>query len=254
MLDSICGQSCKDWQHIVVDGGSTDKTLEILQRRAKSDPRITLLNRPGSSLYEALFEGFDAAPADCLLAWLNCDDLFTPWTLSQAVRLMSPPSGPGWISGLPALWDRDGALRAVQATAWRPRSAILNGWFHDEFLGCLQQETMFFRKSLVLGLTGAERNQILSQKVAGDFALWRAFARQAPLVTVPLLLGGFRVHGENRSIRQSELYSDEVRALGGRAPPRWLARHLRTIFEMSSSAANVGAFRKSALDLHGDLP
>lgn len=253
-LDSIQSQSYQDWRHVIVDGGSTDETLEILQRRAELDSRITLINCPGSSLYEAMMVGFDTAPENSLLGWLNCDDLYTPWAMSAAVRLMAAPAGPVWISGLPALWDRYGALQALQATAWRPRGAIRRGWFHDGFLGCLQQETMFFRKSLISGLTETERREILSQKLAGDFALWRAFARQAPLVIVPLLLGGFRVHDENRSIRQSELYASEVRALGGGAPPVWLAQRLRTLFEMLSSAANVRAFRKAAHELHRAAP
>lgn len=254
MLDSIQRQPHTGWRHIVVDGASTDGTLEILQRRADGDPRLTVLSRPGSSLYEALLEGFGAAGPEDLIGWLNADDLYTPWALSEAVRLMTGPGAPAWISGLPALWDAEGTLRAMHATAWRPRGAIRRGWFNDGFLGCLQQETMFFRKSLIDGLTDAERGLVLSQKLAGDFVLWRAFARQAPLVTFPLLLGGFRVHGNNRSIRQAELYAQEVRALGGAMPPQWLARPLRTLFEMASSAANVRAFRRAAHDLHGALP
>lgn len=252
-LDSIGRQSHQDWRHVFIDGGSTDGTIEILRRRAEQDMRVSVIERQGSSLYEALFDGFNAVDPDSIVGWLNADDLYAPWALAAVFRLMSTPCGPLWLSGLPALWDCDGELRSIQATAWRPRAAIRRGWFHDGFLGCLQQETIFFRKSLIDGLHPDERATVIKQKLAGDFALWKAFARQSSVVTVPLLLGGFRAHGKNRSVRESDLYSCEIRALNAPTPPAWLARRVRTFFELISSAANVYAFRRAAHNLHEDM-
>ncbi|WP_439619576.1 glycosyltransferase [Hyphomonas sp.] len=249
-LDSVEAQSYPDWQHFVMDGGSTDGTLEILERRAAQEPRLTYVSRPDDGQYDALLAGFDQA-ADGLIGWLNADDIYAPWAVEEAVRNAKGDNAPRWISGLPALWDAAGCLRAIHATAWRPRSAIRKGYFHDDFLGCLQQEAIFFHTSLFQDLTEAERECVRSQRLAGDFALWRAFAERSPLVTLPVVLGGFRVHAHNRSVRQTEAYQAEIRALGGPMPARWLARRLRTAFELVSSARNVWAFRKAALELSG---
>tara|TARA_R110001606_G_scaffold102807_5_gene225416 strand:- start:13815 stop:14633 length:819 start_codon:yes stop_codon:yes gene_type:complete len=248
-IDSVQAQSHQDWRHIVMDGASADGTLEILERRAAADPRLTFVSTRDSGQYDALLAGFDLAE-EGVLGWLNADDLYAPWAFTEVVRNMSGPSAPKWISGLPALWDASGRMRAVQATAWRPRSAIRKGYFHDGLLGCLQQESMFFHTSLFRDLTQAERDLVHAQRLAGDYALWRAFAEKAALVTIPVVLGGFRVHGQNRSIQQAPSYMDEVGALGGPVPPPWLARRLRTAFETFSSARNVWSFRRAARELH----
>lgn len=248
-MDSVRLQSYPAWRHIIVDGGSTDGTLEIVLRRAAAEPRVLLSQGRDTGIYDALLKGFSQAQ-EGILGWLNADDLLTPWAFSSVVRIMTAEDAPKWISGMPALWDETGELRAVQALAWRPRAAILRGWCHDGFLGCLQQESMFFRSEMVHRLSQGEIAEIRAQRLAGDFAMWRAFARQSPLTAVPVLLGGFRTHGQNRSIRMAELYAEEIKALGAPTPPIWLAKRLRTVFELLSSASNVWAFRRAARSLH----
>lgn len=248
-LDSVTRQGHSDWRHIVMDGGSTDATLDILARRAADEPRLTFSSRPDDGIYDALLDGFERAD-EGILGWLNSDDLLTPWAMSSAVRAIDKPAGPDWISGLPAIWDSNGELRGMQALGWRPRAAILRGWCHDGFLGCLQQESMFFRTSLFNKLTKEERERIRAQRLAGDFALWRAFSRHSGVTALPQPLGGFRVHGANLSTVHAKLYAEEVKALGGQAPPAWLAKRMRTAFEAVSSASNVWAFRRAMRTLH----
>ena len=66
-----------DFEHIVVDGGSTDDTKDIAEREGIS--KFFTLN--GSSMYEAIDFGFQQSSGE-ILCWLNSDDLFVPDTVN----------------------------------------------------------------------------------------------------------------------------------------------------------------------------
>ena len=67
---SVLSQTCADVEHIVVDGGSTDGTLAVLQEY----PDVKVISRPGSGLYEALNLGIEASRGK-IVGQLNGDDL-----------------------------------------------------------------------------------------------------------------------------------------------------------------------------------
>lgn len=246
-LESLSRQSHQDWRLVILDAESTDGTLALVRDAASSDNRIEVRSASDAGQYDALLKGI--AETDCdIIGWLNADDLYPPWALAEAARVFEQRSA-DWITGLPGLWDEEGRLRTLYPVAGRIRRLIEQGWYHDGLLGCLQQECMFFRKRLVDGLTAGERGAILSHKLAGDFALWRAFARQADLISVPTVLGGFRRHGANRSLSGATGYADEVRALGGKTFPGWLARRLRSFHDYKSAIRTMKAARRAAHDL-----
>lgn len=249
-LASVRGQSHESWRLIVMDGGSTDGSLDIARRHAAGDSRIEVRTAQDAGMYDALRRGFDAeASGSDLLAWLNADDLYTPWSFAEAVRAVD--AGAQWVTGLPALWDEAGALRCVMPRGVHGRRWIRDGWAHDGFLGAIQQESTFFTSSLYLSLNEGERDTFASQKLAGDFHLWRCFARRTALVGVPSVLGGFRLHGRNQSRMRSWEYAAEVRALGGVTPPVFLARLIRRVSDRAGAWAALRAFGRAAhrLDL-----
>lgn len=76
-IESILSQDCKDWEHWVIDGGSTDGTLELL----KQYPHIKYISERDSGLYEAMNKGVARAAGEILLM-LNSDDCLTPGALT----------------------------------------------------------------------------------------------------------------------------------------------------------------------------
>jgi glycosyltransferase involved in cell wall biosynthesis len=72
-LDAIADQTYTDIEHIVVDGGSTDRTLEILRESRR--PIDVLLSGPDSGIYDALNKGIEASTGD-VLGFLHADDVF----------------------------------------------------------------------------------------------------------------------------------------------------------------------------------
>ena len=88
-----------------------------------------------------------------------------------------------------------------------PKEWIANGWYRSHLAGFLQQESMFWRKSLWEKAGGLN----LSLSLAADFELWTRFAKHAELVAVSVPLAAFRfLPGEQRSSLERDGYEHEA--------------------------------------------
>ncbi len=242
-LQSITSQTHQDWEYIAVDGGSTDKTVFIVEEIARSDPRIRVVSFPGSGIYDAIFRGFEEAQGD-VLCWLNADDEYMPWTFSMVLNKLED-STVNWVTGFPGSWDVEGNLLFVRSYGWYPQNFIRRGFFHGDFLGFLQAESMFFRKSAFEGLSDEAKWSVLSTELAGDYYFWRALSENNKLRVIPALLGGFRTHGGNRSIisrdeYMQEVYEGDVIKLNPR-----LGRHIGRLFQIVSTGLSFFTVQKA---------
>jgi len=228
-VNSVLAQSYNNWDYTIIDAGSSDGSYERALEFARYEPRITVIQRPGEPLYQSILYGLGQARGK-FLAWLNADDLYTPWAFAALANFTDAHRHARWVTGLPGCWDRDGTLRFVRASAWYPRAFIRRGMFHLHALGFLQQESMFFARSLFEELTDEERREIRAQKLAGDFLLWKRFAAHAPLQVAPTVLGGFRRHGANQSVIGMGNYMAELRAIGAWTPPHFIGALARKAY------------------------
>ena len=87
-----------------------------------------------------------------------------------------------------------------------PRDYIRNGWFRESLAGYLQQESMFWRRSLWQKVSGLN----LDYKYAADFDLWTRFAQHASLYSVAIPLALFRKHPQQKSAVGRDKYKSEV--------------------------------------------
>jgi glycosyltransferase involved in cell wall biosynthesis len=81
---SVRGQTYPSIEHIVVDGGSTDGTLELLARYEGSYP-LRWLSGPDLGMYPAINKGLRLASGE-IHGYLNSDDLYFPWTISVVTQ------------------------------------------------------------------------------------------------------------------------------------------------------------------------
>lgn len=226
-IGSIRRQTFTDFEHIIVDGGSRDGSIEIAEKAAAEDDRVRVVVKPGLGQYAAVAYGFEEARGH-VLGWLNADDLYLPWAF-DVVCAFCTRTGADWVTGLPSCWDAEGRLRFIRPDPWRPRGLIRRGWAHKDLLGFIQQESTFFTATLYRQLPLAERQAFAEARFAGDFILWKAMAASADLRIVPSLLAGFRRHGSNRSTIGLEEYMAEARAAGAADLPKPLVALMRAL-------------------------
>jgi glycosyltransferase involved in cell wall biosynthesis len=216
---SVVAQDYPRLEYIFVDGASTDDTLAIARRYA--DRIAVLISEPDAGQYDGIRKGFGVSTGE-IMAWLNADDVYFPWTLSVVGEIFGQFPDVDWIIGTPGYMNSRGQCTRVSGNAGAayPREYIRNGWFRPALAGYLQQESMFWRRRLWDRAGGLN----LDLGYAADFDLWRRFAEHAELhsVTAPLAL--FRQRpGEQRSSAGSVSYEAEVRKLCERLkpPPRY---------------------------------
>lgn len=189
-VQSVDSQRYDNIEHIIVDGGSTDDTVEILTSQ-EDEFDYQWISEPDDGMYDAIEKGFSMATGD-IYGWLNADDMYLPWTVELVVETIAPPDVK-WVTGVPAYWDAEGRLTKVAPI--RPyynRTWLQRGWYHGRSLGFVQQEGTFWTADLWSTAGGFPD----SVRLAGDYYLWKQFAEHAELHTVPTVLAGFRKHPE----------------------------------------------------------
>lgn len=236
-LESVRAQTDPDWAHYLVDGGSTDGTLDIIARAVATDPRRRLVTGQDRGLYDAVFKGFERAYADgelqpeTICGWLGSDDLMMPWAVAT-LRERFEETHAEWMAAVPTIWDHEGRLALVLRPNWYPRQLIRAGLFNPRILGGIQQESTFFTYSLLARLPTDTVEAIRAARLAGDSFLWRAFARYAELVPIPATVAGYRKHGGNLTTIEEDRYYQEIRDSGIWIPPAWLGRTLRRGYQL----------------------
>ena len=82
-LESVHAQTYHPIEHVVIDGGSTDGTVEIL-RRAAAAGRLSYVSEDDRGMYDAINKGLARTTGE-ILAYLNSDDAWFPWAVETVV-------------------------------------------------------------------------------------------------------------------------------------------------------------------------
>lgn len=183
----------------VQDGGSTDRTLEIVKdwsRKVKESQNIdfSFSTEPDGGPAEAINRGFERVDGD-LFTWIGADDFLLPWTTSAVLHARSLFPEFEWITGRPFQVDESGFPLEFSsnheisfATGFSTRN-IVAGKQRGGFNPIVQQEGTFWTKAAFAEIGG----QITQKyRLAFDYALWLALAKSFPLLQLSIPLGAFR--------------------------------------------------------------
>ena len=196
---SVINQGYPNLEYIVVDGASTDGSLEIIEKYRDSISYI--ISEPDSGHADALNKGFERATGD-ILAWINSDDQYLPWSFSVVSEIFATHKDIHWITGIPASWDEHSRLVNTL-----PDPKYIN--IYDYLLGnfqWIQQESVFFSRSL-WEKSGSYINE--DYQLSIDTELWSRFFLHEEIWNVKTIIGGYRVHEKNRARKYSDCVTEE---------------------------------------------
>lgn len=206
-IHSVLGQNYPNLEYIIIDGGSTDGTPQVIEQYANQLSYWHSQKDDGQ--YDAINQGFAKSTGE-IMCWLNADDMLLPNSLFVVAEVFDQLKQVEWLSSLqPATWDASGHLAEVRSLPGFSRQAFLDGLYLPTTATkgyWMQQESTFWRRSLweKVGPT------IPNYSLAGDFALWCKFYEHAELCGLTYPLSGFRMIEGQRS-EDYQTYMTEAR-------------------------------------------
>jgi glycosyltransferase involved in cell wall biosynthesis len=192
-LESICWQSLlkeklNNFEYIIVDGASTDKSLDIIQSYAGKLP-IKIISESDTGLYDGLAKGFAQATGD-IIGYLNAGDYLFPSALDTLNDIFLQTDCP-WITAYSPISNNKKQPWKI-SIPYRFRTRFFENGMHGTFLPTLQQESTFWRADLMLGINWKLFKEL---KLAGDFYLWQHFSKNSgPPKILHSLIGSFCAH------------------------------------------------------------
>ena len=208
-IQSVLNQNYPNLEYIIVDGGSTDGTPEIIQKYANE--LHYWISEPDNGMYDALEKGFAQASGE-ILAWINSDDMHNPWTLSLINDVFQDLPKVEWITTLfPLMRNPRGDIVETIIIPGYHKDAFYRGEYSSVssfVLEQIQQESTFWRRSL-WEKVGNRMDKTL--KLAGDFELWSRFFQYAELIGVRTSIGGIVNHANQMTKLNIEQRLEEER-------------------------------------------
>ncbi len=238
-LASVDEQAHDDVEHIVIDGGSTDGSVEVIQ--AHADQLAFWVSEPDDGQTDALCRGFDRATGD-IYCWLNSDDLFEPWTLREVADFFDSHPHVDFVYGDGTWISEDGGVLKPKREHSFARFVFLND--HNFIL----QPSAFWRRSLYERVGGLDR----SFNLAMDADLWARFAEVTKPVHVARPWSRMRYYPEQKntalrpeSLEEMERIRSRYVRPGGvpRSTLRVAARLLRVILKIKAGGYTVAELR-----------
>ena len=200
-IRSVLEQTYPNIEYIVVDGGSKDESLGIIEKYR--DRLAWWVSEKDKGHADALNKGFSHATGD-ILAWLNSDDIYFPDAVAEAVAILADHPEVGMVYGDADLIDNSGVTIGQFGAKQTGYRQMLRGSVH------IPQASTFFRADLWQRVGPLD----LSLFFSFDYDLWVRFAKVSQLLYVPKRWAQFRIHDDGKTIvNDDRCYPDMLRVL-----------------------------------------
>ncbi len=226
---SVLNQDHAAIEYLVVDGGSTDGSVDIIRKHEKRLSWWVSENDRGQA--DAINKGLKRAKGE-IIAWLNSDDVYLPGVVRKAVETMTANSNAAMVHGdVLAVNGAGNPINLMRYGSWG-----LRGLMRFQIIG---QPAVFMRRSALLqaGLLDLQYHFLL------DHQLWLRVAQHGEVIYVPETWAQARYHAAAKNIAQAAGFGAEAYKI-----VEWM-RHepgLAVSFEDDKKKIMAGAHRINA--------
>jgi hypothetical protein len=225
-IRSVLAQEYPSLDYFIVDGGSTDGTLDVIR---KYESQISgWISEPDNGMYDALNKGYGRTSGE-IMGWISATDVLQAGGLAAAAGVFRAFPDVEWITGRPVVLNEEGVTIRVDPLRRWSRYRYLAGANRH-----IQQESTFWRRRLWDRAGGRVDD---SRRMASDFELWVRFFRHAQIYPVDALIGGFRLHADSIGLQNmwecwqitEEIVDAEVSGSSGDRSLKLLRRITRAV-------------------------
>jgi glycosyltransferase involved in cell wall biosynthesis len=192
-IRSVLAQGYPNLEYYIVDGGSTDETIEVIRKYEGAISGWS--SEPDNGMYDALNKGFARTRGE-IMGWISATDQLHLGGLLVVGGVFRDVAEAEWITGRPTWFSEEGMNLGVGAAEHWSRTRFLMG--ANRYI---QQESTFWRRSLWERAGGRVD---ASRRNGADFELWVRFFLHARLYPVDAIIGGFRKHGDSLGLQDLE--------------------------------------------------
>jgi glycosyltransferase involved in cell wall biosynthesis len=236
-MESVLSQDCPDLEYILVDGGSTDGTLDLIRLYAARDRRIRWVSEPDAGISDAMNKGIRMARGD-VIAHLHSDDRYpAPDVLSRVSAAFNGHPDALWLTGGQYIIDDQGSiLQEIRVRPYSYRKLVR--------CNCILHPATFVRRE------GFRRAGLfdVSRKYAMDYDLWLRLGALGDPLLIDAPLASFRLHEGSLSTVETEKAFDEALAvrkeLMRNQPVIFFFHHLYYLLKKRRNSASVRRVRR----------
>lgn len=237
-IRSVLAQDYPNLEYVVIDGGSTDGSVDIIRKYA--DRLAYWVSEPDGGQAEAINKGLARCTGQ-VFNWLNSDDVLAPGAVQAVARVWQETREPRIVYGLAKYVDQDGhdlGYCPAQCPALTPERVLQVGKY------LLIQPAAFVPLAQVRTIGGLN----VQLHYALDFDLYTRL--HLPLVHVPSVFAFYRLHKDSKTVAGSLRFVDEVASVlqqaasAGRLPSNQ-ARSRAALFSATANLSpDVRRYRK----------
>ena len=210
-IRSVLAQGYPNLEYFIVDGGSTDGSVDIIRKYEKQISGW--ISDPDKGMYDALNKGFARTSGE-IMGWISATDQLHVGGLFVVGSVFRDLPSVEWITGRPTILNEEGMTVFILGQARWARMRFLAGANRT-----IQQESTYWRRDL---WERAGSHVDSSRRNGADFELWVRFFRHAQIYPVDGLIGAFRNHTDSLFLQNMEecyrTYDEYIDAELGSAP------------------------------------
>jgi glycosyltransferase involved in cell wall biosynthesis len=190
-IRSVLSQQYPEIEYLIVDGGSTDGSIDIIRNY---EGRLAWwVSEKDRGQTDAINKGFARARGD-VLAWINSDDAYEPGAVAAAAQYLQRHPEVGMVYGDCNYIGESGMVIGRFRAAQTDYRRLRRGYTH------IPQQTMFFRAGLWQQVGPLDP----SFYFAMDYDLWTRIAARAQIKYVPHTWANFRIHASGKTMFADE--------------------------------------------------